>query len=932
LRVFERPSGARIADCAFDQSGLCGESLRARRIWGGLALEFTYSTGTAQAPALAEWTLRQEQGSIAAGDRTWSALRRIRCIAGVTPTSACVDGDVLALAPHEMIAGQFVEKPARFGIAIESSLGAAFSVASAAQLLGATVTTLDGDAWSERPVATHFALRPSTASGWPLGAWFDRFECVSRETLIELGARRFDLQGVTQNLVGDHLRRAANDVRTFHVSPVGATSGELSADWQSSPAPMLTVRVMPAVAGEVAEVTATVADLRWTLPRTAGSTTQFATRLTGVVESVAAESEGELTVEARSSTGALIGFDRVMLRLRTRRADSDADGVLDLTDNCPQASNALQEDLDRDGQGDECDDDIDGDTLANTDERRDDTDPRHADTDRDGVRDDAERAAGGALTRDLDRDGIDDGREANGDSDCDSVFDRYDPSNRDVGTSREPTVFRGHRSATVSVRVTDGASVEHPFTATVVGTTWWLPTERVDESAEEFDLTARAWSVMSAPRNFVERFVAGRPRTFAEGATADEQVISALTLNGSGTYSWTNPMSRTVEAFEPTWAMFECGVDTTLPRLRRLTPEALREPAVQRCFAEALSGATGTLGSAVPGAERTNCPGRQFGADWRITDWLNPMTQGLQPGVPRIMFCRVPSDGNRRYCEPVQGFSQYGCENGQTCGAGVTLPALLDGIHRRNLAGPGFPLPASLATTIAASPHTLQGEAGKETVFSSQANSTITVAPTGQFGNWAQVAAVNLGQHTVVDTWTPAVVGVSLRAPDGSVAASNRVATLWPTELDGFLPTLSNPRPAQVVFSAGTLPRSLPPRPPFSFRVSVVEPGDYPGTSVAGTPLVVAGSPRGAGVHNGGAARRAVTGRSRSCGSAPSDRRLWLSHSGPRDHRPVERARRLRGARRPFGLRLSARRRRGVDPRAVDERRAASTGEVHAAR
>ena len=48
--------------------------------------------------------------------------------------------------------------------------------------------------------------------------------------------------------------------------------------------------------------------------------------------------------------------------------DADGDGVLDDVDNCPELTNAGQEDLDTDDAGDACDDDIDGDGYPNDDD------------------------------------------------------------------------------------------------------------------------------------------------------------------------------------------------------------------------------------------------------------------------------------------------------------------------------------------------------------------------------------------------------------------------------------------------------------------------------------------------------------------------------------------------------------------------------------
>ncbi|MGJ3257956.1 MAG: thrombospondin type 3 repeat-containing protein [Alcanivorax sp.] len=48
------------------------------------------------------------------------------------------------------------------------------------------------------------------------------------------------------------------------------------------------------------------------------------------------------------------------------QADSDSDDIINLADNCPDISNPGQADLDEDGVGDDCDNDIDGDGIPDT--------------------------------------------------------------------------------------------------------------------------------------------------------------------------------------------------------------------------------------------------------------------------------------------------------------------------------------------------------------------------------------------------------------------------------------------------------------------------------------------------------------------------------------------------------------------------------------
>ena len=65
-------------------------------------------------------------------------------------------------------------------------------------------------------------------------------------------------------------------------------------------------------------------------------------------------------------------------------SDRDGDGVPDATDNCPDAPNMEQDDMDADGLGDDCDGDRDGDGTDNeADNCAEDPNPDQADCDRD---------------------------------------------------------------------------------------------------------------------------------------------------------------------------------------------------------------------------------------------------------------------------------------------------------------------------------------------------------------------------------------------------------------------------------------------------------------------------------------------------------------------------------------------------------------------
>ncbi len=118
----------------------------------------------------------------------------------------------------------------------------------------------------------------------------------------------------------------------------------------------------------------------------------------------------QFMIEAGVGAGFIPGFSvpdwRAFLGIayspgKSALPDADGDGIPDEQDNCPDVPNPDQADLDGDGVGDACDDDIDGDGILNEDDNCPTTpNPDQADLDGDGV--------GDVCDDDIDGDGIPD--------------------------------------------------------------------------------------------------------------------------------------------------------------------------------------------------------------------------------------------------------------------------------------------------------------------------------------------------------------------------------------------------------------------------------------------------------------------------------------------------------------------------------------------
>jgi len=122
-------------------------------------------------------------------------------------------------------------------------------------------------------------------------------------------------------------------------------------------------------------------------------------------------------------------------RIDTASVDTDGDSIPDSDDNCPAVSNFNQTDIDGDGIGDACDDDIDGDGAENSEDAFPEDENETKDDDGDGVGNNSDAfPQDGNETHDDDGDGVGNNSDAfpqdaneTLDSDNDGVGDNEDP-------------------------------------------------------------------------------------------------------------------------------------------------------------------------------------------------------------------------------------------------------------------------------------------------------------------------------------------------------------------------------------------------------------------------------------------------------------------------------------------------------------------------
>ena len=208
--------------------------------------------------------------------------------------------------------------------------------------------------------ASDFALsNPGTIDEWNNPVGFAVFSTNAFETATPAALVLFDPQGRVQDAIA-WLPNATNAfVESFLPDTVLSTNAAQGAANYLH------------VLGKVSTASRSLQAPNWVL---AGRATNALIRLT--------------QWSSASSTSGTLNRAQTSGALRLVRVDRDGDSLLDDEDNCPDTPNATQADIDGDGIGNDCDDDMDGDGIPNyVDNCPDTSNPTQADSDGDGVGD-----------------------------------------------------------------------------------------------------------------------------------------------------------------------------------------------------------------------------------------------------------------------------------------------------------------------------------------------------------------------------------------------------------------------------------------------------------------------------------------------------------------------------------------------------------------
>ncbi len=162
-----------------------------------------------------------------------------------------------------------------------------------------------------------------------------------------------------------------------------------------------------------------------------GAQVAFSSNRDGDYEIYVMNADGSGQVALTSGTGEGVAPDWAAGASGPPDTDADDDGVDDAVDNCPVVANADQADLDGDNIGDVCDDDRDGDGVANANDAFPDDPSETADSDGDGIGDNADAFPNDPdESSDADADGVGDNTD-----NCPSVenADQADLDGDDIG-------------------------------------------------------------------------------------------------------------------------------------------------------------------------------------------------------------------------------------------------------------------------------------------------------------------------------------------------------------------------------------------------------------------------------------------------------------------------------------------------------------------